>query len=182
MKTLEVRRVMRYSAAKYPRRHYTEKPPALPGALMKRGALSVVMLALLESTACEDVGTTGPPPVLPSLVTENEARRVIERAFGAHGIRLQEDIGVMFHYGDNDSALLALDGYNDSLRVGYEYVSRTDEPAFTPAVKTALDSLVDHGGPYVEPIDGIETRQDYEKILQQIVDEFVDTLKAHGVV
>jgi hypothetical protein len=182
MKKLEIRRVKRYGAARYPRKQYGEKTPDFPGTLMKRGALSFVMLALLESSACDDVGTTGPPPVMPSLVTENEARRAIEQAFGAHGIGLQEDVGILLHYGDNDSTLLTLDGYNDSLRVGYEYVYGNDFREFSPAVRHALDSLIDAGGPYIEPIDVIEMQHDYNTILQQIVDEFVDTLKAHGVI
>lgn len=181
MKPLEIRRLTRYTLAKYPRKQYSEKTPVLAESLIKRGAVSLVMLALLESSACDETGTTGPPPVMPKLVTENEARQIITQAFGTHGIDFREDVGLTVHSGRNDSTRLTVDGFKSSLGVGYEYISGLDGVEFTPVVRDALDSLLDEQGPYIKSIDAVETRQDYETILREAVDEFIDTLKAHGI-
>jgi len=182
MKPLEIRRLTRYTIAKYPRGQYREKAPVFAESLVKRGAVSLAMLALLESSACDETGTTGPPPVMPKLVTENEARQIITQAFGTYGIDLHEDVGLMLHFGQNDSMQLTLDGFKSSLGVGYEYISGLDGEEFTPAVRNALDSLLDEQGPYITSIDAVETKQDYETILREAVDEFIDTLKAHGII
>ena len=182
MKPLEIRRLTRYAVAKYPRKQYSERTPPLAESLVKRGAVSLVMLALLESSACDETGTTGPPPVMPKLVTENEARQIITQAFRTHGIDFHADVGLMLHFGQNDSMSLTVDGFKSSLGVGYEYISGLDGAEFTPAVRDALDSLLDEQGPYITSIDAVETRQDYETILREAVDEFIDTLKALGII
>jgi len=177
---LEIRRVNRYRRAKYPRGRFAQ-PCILPKSLARRGAASALMLALLE--ACSDGnGLTGPPPLPPNLVTENEARGIIEQTFGSHGIGFQGDVPFVLHYGPKDSTELEVDGFNDSLQVGYEYIYGSDELSFTPRAQSALDSLVDENGPYIKPMNAVDDMGNYQRIIQETIEEFIDTLKAHGVI
>ena len=178
---LEIRRVRRYRKARYPRGRYVEYTPPLPASLVKRGAVSLFALAAIESLGC-DTGSTGPPPVWPGFVTENEARQVIEQVFAENGVQLERDLPLMLHLAADDSVALDLDGYNPSLRVGYEYVLGEDWQTFTLQVQNALDSLASEDGPYVKPVEAIEQVEDYSSILRATVQEFIDTLKAHGII
>lgn len=174
---LEIRRVDRYTRAKYPRGRFAE-PCILPKSLARRGAASALMLALLEG--CTGTGVTGPPPLPPTMVTENEARQIIEQTFQNDGIALQEDVPFVLHYGKSDSTVLELDGFNDSLQVGYEYIYGSDQDSFTPRVQSALDSLANENGPYIKPVDAVDDH--YRVFIQETIEEFIDTLKANGII
>ena len=78
---LEIRQVDRYTITRYPKGAYFQPSPSLPGILLKKGAISLVLLTLIE--ACEKAGGSGPPPVEPDMITENEARQAIEAARAA---------------------------------------------------------------------------------------------------
>jgi hypothetical protein len=179
---LEIRRVNRYQTARYPIGRYVRNVPPLPESLVKRGAMSLLALAVLETLSCDNgTGTTGPPPTPPDLMTENEARQVIEQVFADSGIQMERDLRLIVHLAGNDSLDLVLDGYNDSLQVGYEYVySPEDRESFDPHARQALDSLVAETGPYIEPID--DWPKGYESYLRMEVDAFIDTLKSHGII
>jgi hypothetical protein len=175
---LEIRRVGRYTTAKYPQGCFVQ-PSVLPRSLAKRGTVSALMLVLLEACSGEGgTGLTGPPPIIPTLVTENEARQVIEQTFGVHGVSFDEDVRFVLNHGPNDSTELQLDGFNDSLQVGYEYIYDLDALSFTPRAQSALDSLVNENGPYIKPINAV----DHPEIIRQVVEEFIDTLKANGII
>jgi len=177
---LRIKKVKKYTVAQYPQGIYRVKPDSPAQALWKGSVSSAVMLAILES--CDGVGTTGPPPVLPEMVTENEARNVIERVFDNNDIDLQEDVDYLFRYGINDSTQLDLDGYNDSLNVGYEYIAGADSGTFTPEVINALDSAQSDSGPYVKTVDEFERSPDFETYLENLIQEFIDTLKVQGII
>ena len=180
---LEIRRVKRYRKARYPRGRYSDYTPPLPESLVKRGAISLFALTVLETLGCDSGnGVTGPPPLPPDLVTENEARQIIEQVFVDNGVQLERDLPFMLHLAADDSVALDLDGYNPSLRVGYEYVLGEDWQTFTLQVQNALDSLASEDGPYVKPVEAIEQVEDYSSILRATVQEFIDTLKAHGII
>lgn len=180
---LEIRRVKRYTIAKYPHDQFVASTPPLLKSAAARGAVSAALLALLE--ACEGVGgtgTTGPPPVVPQLMTENEGRRIIEQTFSAYGVEFENDVRFVLRRGPNDSTVLNLDGFNDSLSVGYEYIYETDANAFNAPIRNTLDSLISESGPYIKTMESTY-RTDYgASLLEQIVEEFVDTLKANGVI
>jgi hypothetical protein len=180
---LTIRRVKRYRRARYPKGRYSDYTPPLPESLVKRGAISLFALAALESLGCDSGnGVTGPPPLPPDLVTENEARQIIEQVFVDNGVRLERDLPFILHLAADDSVTLDLDGYNDSLRVGYEYVLNQDGDAFTEPVWMALDSLANENGPYIDPIDAVDDVEGYSAVLRATVQEFIDTLKARGVI
>jgi hypothetical protein len=179
---LKIRRVKRYRIARYPRGRYSEYTPRLPESLVKRGAVSLFALSVLETLGCDGGGVTGPPPVRPDLVTENEARPIIEQVFADNGIDLTQDLPLIIHLAADDSVTLDLDGYDSSLRVGYEYIFDEDSQTFTPQVQGVLDSLANETGPYIKPVESIEKEGDYSALLRATVQEFIDTLKAHGVI
>jgi len=178
---LEIRRVKRYRRARYPRGRYSDYTQPLPESLVKRGAVSLFALAAIESLGC-DTGTTGPPPVWPGFVTEEGARTVIEQVFAENGVVLERDLPFILHLAAEDSVELTLDGFDPSLRVGYEYILGEDWENFTNEVSQTLDSLANETGPYIKPVPAIEKFDDSAVYLRAIVQEFIDTLKAHGII
>jgi hypothetical protein len=133
-----------------------------------------LLLSLLES--CDSVGPGGEPPNNPKMVTEAEARMLIDTAFVQRGIRMIPDVRIGVP-GVKDS--VSLDGHNDSLKVGYDYVSSSETSSFSPAVRTALtaDSLR-----HVKIIDEIADEAGFEQKLKVQVDSFVDSLKIAGMI
>ena len=150
--------------------------------LLRDGAVLAGMMLLIES--CDGSGTTGPPPVLPDMVTESEARLIVNRVLQDNGITWQNDAPLTLNLAGGDTAQLVIDSYNDSLRVGYEYVGHDDYDIFTPQVTTTLDGLAKAQGPYIEVIEPVYKYDDtdYEQILESTMQQFLDTLKAHGVI
>ncbi len=181
---LKIQKVAKYDVPKYPKGLYYQKPPPFPGELLKRGAATLAMLALLESCSEKTVGTTGPPPVLPDMVTENEAQQIINQVFTVNGLILENDVPFVLHLGPNDSTELRLDGFNDSLHVGYEYLTDTDNEDFNNEVLQRLDDLSTSAGPYIKVLQTEHKypHYDYQMIMESYVQEFIDTLKARGVI
>ena len=173
---LKIEQVQRYTIARYPARGRYRAAPSLCGNLMKGSAASLVMFAILES--CDGTGTTGPPPVPPDMITENEARQVIERIFADSSITMTNDVPYMVHFSNGDSAGVTLDGFNDSLQVGYEYITEDDFIEYTTEVGRALDSLLNENGPYIETVRVTYSQRNIE--IQ--IEAFIDTLKANGVI
>lgn len=173
---LKIEQVERYTIARYPARRCYRAAPSLCGNFMKGSAASLVMLAILES--CDGNGMTGPPPVPPEMITENEARQVIERVFSDSSITMTNDVPHMVHFSNGDSAGVTLDGFNESLQVGYEYLAGDDFIEYTVEVRHALDSLMNENGPYIETV--FETQ--WESNIEDQIEAFIDTLKANGVI
>lgn len=182
---LRIQRVRRYNTAKYPRREYTARAPGPGSDLLKRGGVSLLLLAFLEGIGCEDNvvtnGTTGPPPIPGDMITENEARQIITRVFTDNGIGLIEDYRLAFQPDKPDSTILWVDGYNDSLRVGYEYITNPDYSTFGPA-RAALADSAEADGPYVKTINQLEDTPHKLEIFELYIETFIDTLKARGVI
>ncbi|MFH0778018.1 MAG: hypothetical protein V2A71_05230 [Candidatus Eisenbacteria bacterium] len=178
---LRIQQIRRYRVARYPRGSYSNKTPSSPKMILEGGAISLAMLALLQS--CECTGTTGPPPVRPDLVTENEARQIIERVFTNRGLGMERDVPLVLRHGQGDSTELILDGFNDSLKVGYEYIYAAQDTSFTADVRQALeDSLAAERAPFVKVMDSTYKYSGYQQLLEQAVEEFLDTLQAHGII
>jgi hypothetical protein len=177
---LQIRPIKKYTVARYPKGAYYAKPDPAIITLSKGAMVAAVMTMLFE--ACDGGGTTGPPPLPPTLVTETEARAVIDSVFADNGISLVSDFMLRFEKAPGDTIDLELDGYNDSLQVGYEYIYDTDYSVFTPEVKAALDSAAVQNGPYIEAIDQMEKVDNYRTILEGMVQSFIDSLKAQGAI
>jgi len=178
---LRIRQVGTYSVPRYPREVF--KPWREPATLtlMKRGAVSAALLAILES--CDQSGGIadgrdprgGIPPPYPPL-TENQARTIIMNVFADNGITLTPDVGISIVGSHGDTTDVVLDGYNDSLRVGYEYVTPSDEAGFTSEVMAQIDADAAGSGPYIKATE-MSLSADY---LEYLMQAFIDTLKAHG--
>ncbi len=175
---LKVEPIAVYRIARYPRGRYYSKPIPLPLLLAKKGIVPAALMLILES--CDGTGTTGPPPIEPEFITEQEARQAINIIFAGNGISLDEDVPIRFDLGGNDSTDLVIDGFNSDLRVGYEYITGRDDTSFTPQVIEALDEAAEGAGPYIKPAF---RAYEYElEELQETMRAFIDTLKAHGVI
>jgi hypothetical protein len=183
MTVLKIRRMARYSAARYPRGPYKPNQPGTVESLAKRGGATLLLLALYE--ACGDSGVTGPPPVMPDMVTESEARQIITGVFDRNGIDLEEDYRLVFQMGPGDSVVLDVDGFNDSLLVGYEYVVPDDRSTFNDEVRDSLRQAANNTGPYIKTLEAMDKYpgdDSYIRRLETQIEAFVDTLKAHGVI
>jgi hypothetical protein len=177
---LKVKQVRKYSLAKYPQGNYQEPPEHLLPEILKDSAMIASMMLLLESCS----GTTTGVPNPPEMVTETEARSVVNRVLQDNVITWRSDVQLAIGLGGSDTVRLVVDSYNDSVRVGYEYVTDDDYASFTPRVTAVLDSVANAQGPYIKVIDEIERREhsDYEQLLERSMQQFLDTLKAHGVI
>lgn len=185
---LKVRRLARYRAAKYPRWNYAPWKPGPAADLLRRGGVSLTLLSLIEALGCDNgitTGTTGPPPVMPDLMTENEARQIITQVFTNNGITLGEDYRfVLQPYPPEipDSVVLSVDGYNDSLRVGYEYVTGRDHDTFTAQVLDALSDSAETGVTHIKTVNQVSDLPSSRDHLEYIFESFMDSLRAQGVI
>lgn len=176
---LKVRRLKRYRTAKYPRHEYISKEPGPADELLKLGGTSILLLALMENSGC---AVTGPPPVDPDMITENEARQIITQVFDENGITLDEDYQLVLRSSANDSILFNVDGFNDSLQVGYEYFAVPNDNPFDQTAYEALNDSAQASGPYVKTLDEIPRDVPYRDLLERRVEAFIDSLKAHGII
>ncbi len=172
---LKLRKVRRYQVAKYPQGRYRLRRPHPAAALVRRGGVSLLLATILE--ACDGgIGTTGPPPVLPEFMTEWDVRQTVDELFRPHGVTLDVAEKV-FHFPDV-TVQLELDGYNDSLQVGYEYLA--DGESMASESRQAFAEAIDAGGPYVKILNKV--RYESRDALEDTVEAFIDTLKARGVI
>ena len=110
------------------------------------------------------------------MLTENEARAVITNVFTGNGIQLTPDVTISIVGSHGGTTDVVLDGYNDSLRVGYEYVSPSDAASFTSEVIARINADAAGSGPYIKT----EAQQFGADELEYLTQAFIDTLKAHG--
>lgn len=183
---LRIRQVGSYAIPRYPQVVF--KPWRRPAglALAAKGAASAALLILLESCdggtgvtgATGGTGVTGPPPMPPDFLTENEARVIITNVFTENGITLTPDVALSIIGSNGDTAGVVLDGYNNSLRVGYEYVCYNDEASFTDELIAQLEVDAAGSGPYIKATGRYAEKRADD--LEQLMQAFIDTLKAHG--
>jgi len=156
-------------------------------ALAAKGTVSAALLVLLES--CDvgigitgdtgGTGVTGPPPVRPDFLTEHEARVIITNVFARNGITLAPDVALSLIDSQGDTTRVTLDGYNDSLRVGYEYAYEDEDlDTFTHNLIAQIDADAAGPGPYIKATYPYEERHAHD--LELLMEAFIDTLKAHG--
>lgn len=177
---MKIKRVRRYRHARYPKGQYRARvrPPKAT-----KGASALLLLALTE--ACEDgpfgTGQTGPPPVMPEMVTEAEARQLIKQVFTANGIQLQDDFPLVFRWAA-DSLAFDVDGFNDSLQVGFEYVSEEEWGSFLSEPRAALADAAAGEGPHISVLGPQEQWEGYDTTLEAEVQAFIDLLRAQGII
>jgi hypothetical protein len=182
---LKIKKIRKYAIARYPHEIYYYKPYSFTSKLLKRILAPTFILTLLGSIAPEPIGAVGPPPVAPDMVTENEARAAIEEVFARNNINLKHDVKYLLKYGEDHQAELELDGYNDSLGIGYEYLDwkkDKDFNVFTPDILTAIENQKNGSGPFIEVIRPLVKDRHSEENLENLIQEFIDSLKARGII
>lgn len=175
---LKIKKVDKYNIPKYPQEVYKVYPDFI-SLSTPRNVLAIAVMTLILD-ACSDTNlrpTAGIPDT--EIVTESNARSIIDKVFNQNGIELTHDMDVKLEITPNDSAVVNVDGFNDSLQVGYEYMIEEDYTSIDSKVRTALDSLLNESeGPFIKTIDATE----YEFGLESLTQEFIDALKANGVI
>lgn len=171
---LRIKQVGSYSIARYPEVVFRPWRRSAAPALIRSSTVSAALLLILES--CDSIGTSGPPPVPPEFLTENEARAVITGVFSDNGIPLVEDVPLSLVVSPGDTAHVVLDGYNESLRVGYEYLTLYDDETFTHELITSIETNNADAGPYIK----VAPPEYEESYLENLMQAFIDTLKAQG--
>ena len=179
------KQITKYARARYPRYYYYRRMPAMHENIIKYGLGAAAVIAMLENIACDSDGPTGGIPHPPELVTENEARAIIDSVFNANDIALMNDVALKIEAGTGDTVELSVDGFNDSLKTGYEYISIEDSVSdyleYSPVVISRLNQLADQNGPYIRTIWQDYKDHDYKQYLDSVTTEFIDSLKARGV-
>ena len=178
---LRVRRMKRYRKARYPRGRFRARRRRSVGSGRAGGVTAALLMSLTE--ACDTgVGVTGPPPVMPQMVTENEARQAILQVFAENGILLEEDFPVVFRWAQ-DSLAFDADGFNDSLQVGFEYVDPDGEAVrFSSDARAAISDAASGDGPYVDLLGPMPMDQQGIPTLQAEIQAFIDGLKSQGII
>jgi hypothetical protein len=182
---LRIEPIKSYKLPRYPQGLYYERPNTHPWKIAG-GIASVAMLALLVSS-CKPVGVVGPPPLPPDMVTEREARTIIDGIFARNGIDLQADVPFSFSLGDQNLINLELDGFNKDLNIGYEYISSEDQTTFTQEVVAELDKACESNvsGPHIKTI-GTEyiygEAEDAYEDLENTIQDFIADLRSRGII
>jgi len=184
---LKIEPIKSYKIPRYPQGLYYESLDTHPWKVTGSIA-SLAVLALLASS-CEPelppVGVTGPPPVAPEMVTEREARDVINEVFARNGVNLEEDVSFSFSPAGKDPVSLELDGFNHILNVGYEYITGEDENTFTQEVIAELDQASSTDvGPYIKAVGAQysydDAQQAYDE-LEEIIQDFIRDLRSRAI-
>jgi hypothetical protein len=182
---LRIEPIKSYTLPRYPQGFYYERHGNYPWKIAGSIASTALLALLLSSCKPEPVGLAGPPPMPPDMVTEMEARTIINEVFARNGIKLEADIPFSFSLADQNPISLNLDGFNKDINVGYEYRTDEDVSSFTAEVTAELDKATESNpkGPYIKVIDeqndyGEKAYRDIEKIIQ----DFIDDLRSRGVI
>jgi len=182
---MKIRKVRRYRRARYPRGTWRRRQKDPVSQTAKGGLTSLLLMALTDACDVPGLGATGPPPVMPEMVTEHEARQIINQVFVDNGVTLQEDFPLVFRWAQ-DSIVFDVDGYNEELEVGYEYLNPdySDHQYFSQEAVTALNEARDGDGPHieiVEPGDYYAMPKSEAEIEAQIR-AFIEKLKGMGII
>lgn len=170
---LQIKQVKRYGAAQYPRGSYYRRPDRTALPYVRRGLAATGVVVSLQMTGCL-FPMPGAMPV--RSLSEADARPVIVRTFARQGISLTNDVLFIIQ-----GKQLAVDGYNDSLKVGYEYVSAEDQNSFTSEIIKELAGTRYGVGPHIEILEPAPARMPQSE-LELAVLQFVDSLRAVGVI
>ena len=174
---LQIKRIACYGLPRYPRGGQYVMPSKSTVAMVRETAALLALAALVES--CDNPSGA---PMPPRYVSEASARQAIGQVFAGRNLALDTSQVVRVPLDGVDTLVLNVDGFNDSLQVGYEYILWDDREQFTPPVCKTLDSLNLVATPHILTVDAEADRVGAEARLQLIVNQFLDSLAAHGVI
>jgi len=176
---LQIKQITRYDFPRYPPCGQYVCPPSTTGGKVRDVVALLALAALLD--ACDE-RPLGGVPVPPKYVSEVDARQIINQVFIDRDITLDSSQIVSIPMGAHDTLTLNVDGFNDSLQVGYEYVYWDDQLQFTPPVCATLDSLNLASTPHILTVDAEPDKAGAEMHLQKVVEDFLDSLAEQGVI
>ncbi|MBK7142757.1 MAG: hypothetical protein IPH75_11830 [bacterium] len=173
---LEIRQITRYEVPLYPRDgNFQTCPPSR--IILQFGGITAAIAIVTQSCTC-----MGPPPP-PRLIGEKDARSAITSLFAARQIELKTDQPITLRIDQPDSLVLSLDGYDPKTQVGYEYLASKDRDSIPDAYRSRLDSTRLESAPHILVIDAqYASYYDRGQKLVDIVEKFLDSLKAQGVI
>jgi hypothetical protein len=119
---------------------------------------------------------------MPDMVTEAEARAIIDRIFSDNDVVLEKDFPFLFRWAQ-DSLAFEVDGFNDSLQVGYEYVDPDGEfPSLSSSFQAAVDSAGNADGPYIKLVHPAFADGRQEEWFEMEIQAFIQKLKGMGII
>jgi hypothetical protein len=176
---MRIRPLGRYDIAKYPQAQFARYHQSKVLQHVKNGAALALFTTLFQSCTNDGGDLIGVPPP-PDLITEHVAREKIVDAFSRNSISLESDVDVLFAISDTLNQSFTLDGYNDSLSVGYEYIS-VDDPDLTNysyQIREAINDTTDNK--HILLLDDY-FEEGYESLLDTLTQDFIDDLRARGI-
>ncbi|MFC2170360.1 hypothetical protein ACFLQJ_00110 [Calditrichota bacterium] len=179
---MQVKKLKRYSIPMYPQGLFHPRRENTINKAVKAGTLSATLLALLQG--CEEFpyfgkGVDGNMAYEPAM-TEADARLVIEEVFTRNNIQIPDEITLVFSSASADSIELDLDGYNDSLKVGYEYNGENEYLCYDDTLNAEFESALNDSGYHIKISSTVA--EDDDEYLENLMQTFIDSLKAHGVI
>lgn len=179
---LSIKPLRRYDLAKYPLAGHYQAPPQTYAGLA-RNAIALAALAGLLESCFPIAGKLPAPPML----SEVDARATIMKAFASQNITLSPDQQLAVLDGSDTLAVVTADGYNEQLKIGFEYITPADRNEFYEQVRQSLDRTKLDGPVHILTIDAqpsCSNTQDNsaELHLQQVVNDFLASLRAQGVI
>ncbi|MBK7142756.1 MAG: hypothetical protein IPH75_11825 [bacterium] len=150
---------------------------------MARNAVAIAALATLLESCIPIAGKLPAPPML----SEVDARATIVKAFASQNIALTPDQQLAIPLGSDDVAIVTADGYNDQLRIGFEYITSEDRHEFTEQVRQSIDKSNLEGPQHILTINAqpgcLNTQDNSTEVhLRQVVNDFLASLRAQGVI
>jgi hypothetical protein len=170
---LTVKKIRKYTVPRYPKGEYFKKKNSQASKFLTTGILSASVMGMLDSCIIEPglTGEVAPPP----LITEDSAKKIINQVFLDRGIALREDAEHLFIHNGRNSIKINLDGYNDSLKTGYEYVSRPEDSIIANKDFNQFSSTPNSNIKFIE-----QKFQSEEEQLEDIIIDFIDSLISRG--
>jgi hypothetical protein len=171
---LTVRKVDNYSIPKYPTGLYFDKPGNRKEGFLRAAAVSSALLAALESSQC--IGCTGPPPIQPAMVTENEARGIIDSVFSTNKYNLLHDQSINV---PDSAAHVSLDGYDSVRHMGYEYITDADLSEYSASIRKRFAESSREKVLFVEEK---KSESEYHTQIVKEVNDFIAIIRASGAI
>jgi hypothetical protein len=171
---LKIKQPKKYNIPIYPAGAYYENTGKNIDNFIKKAAASTALITALEG--CDCLGTTGPPPVMPTMVTENEAKPIIDSVFASQGYNLDSNILIDVPSSD---LKITIDGYDSAQHVGYEYLWETNFDENRDSVQHSFSKQTEEKILFMEPVEKIGVYKD--SIIKE-VNDFIELIKANGFI
>jgi hypothetical protein len=173
-----VRNLDDYQKAHYPVLDYTYYDQLIAKLLLHHGLLPASVASLLSTVFCG--GLTSP-----EMLDEQKARTIIEKVFNDNSVTFEADVPFTIQTSDTSTCEFQLDGYNQQLKIGYEFFEYSDDPACEQCrlKPDKLEQAMEGYDLQILPIENMDINNNpyYEQQLELKVKAFIDQLKVQGI-